>query len=663
MTPGRQRTFVRLVAAFLLAGPAIAGDTPKDAGQVPDIYAVDLQSLLNMKVIKVSKFSENLSDAPGVVSVVTKDELRRFAGMTLSEILDRVAGLAVTGASFTDRSIVAVRGDQTQINGGHVLYLINGRPTREILEGGLIGDFLESFPVNILERIEVIRGPGSVLYGSNAFSGVVNLITQKAENNGIVATALGGPGNAVATSAQASIKSGDLGIVAAAQFHQNPTWFTPVFTPYGLQGNVAIPDRGVGAYLGLNYKGLSFMSSYTQWTTGYLEGLSGVGEWKRNFADLGYSVKATKDWDMSFNLTYTRATLNAENYIPFITRLSQDFVIEWTNVLRLGDATRVTFGSLYNYIQGREIFYATNPGTTLSDGSRSAGAFYAQIDHELSATVKLIGGFQANKIGAIKLDVVPRVGAIWSPDSHISLKVLYSGAFRAPSLNETLLHYVPPPSIGGPSLLGNPNLLPEKVATTDVALNFHGNRVQGEIGYFHSKHTNDIVLANATTAGVYENLGRVTFDGVELEGKYYLRRNLFLTASAMYEANEDGNGNKNVTPLANYGAKGGVSYESSNGITLGMFDIYQGPLPAIYSADALNPKPGAYNLLTCNLRVELAKLLHSPAWGGLALVAHGENLANTPVWIPDWKDVPGDSIFANRGRTVYAGIEFALKKD
>ena len=144
----------------------LAEDPPEDAAPAKDLYSMDLASLLNMKVTTASKFSENLADAPGVMEVVTKDELRRFGGMTLGEILDRVPGLSTTTASFTDRSMVAARGDQTQINGGHILFLINGRPTREVLEGGIISDLLESFPVNILERIEVILGPGSVLYGS-----------------------------------------------------------------------------------------------------------------------------------------------------------------------------------------------------------------------------------------------------------------------------------------------------------------------------------------------------------------------------------------------------------------------------------------------------------------------------------------------------------------
>jgi len=145
---------------------------------------LDLESLLNVKVITASKFDQSMSRAPGIVSVVSHDELENFGGTTLQEILERVPGLSGTTAYFTDRSLIAARGDQTKINGGHLLILINGRPSREILEGGLVSDLLQAFPIRALDRIEVVKGPGSVLYGSNAFSAVVNLITLKPDRNG-----------------------------------------------------------------------------------------------------------------------------------------------------------------------------------------------------------------------------------------------------------------------------------------------------------------------------------------------------------------------------------------------------------------------------------------------------------------------------------------------
>ena len=109
-------------------------------------------------------------------------------------------GLTVSSQYFTDRSLIAARGDQTGTTGGHILFLINGRPTREVMEGGIISDLLESFPVAALDHIEIIEGPGSVLYGSNAFAAVINLITLKAVKNEGSAEALGGAGGALSSS-------------------------------------------------------------------------------------------------------------------------------------------------------------------------------------------------------------------------------------------------------------------------------------------------------------------------------------------------------------------------------------------------------------------------------------------------------------------------------
>jgi outer membrane receptor for ferrienterochelin and colicin len=203
-----------LFFVFASATPAQqAAQTTGGTGAGADVTSMDIEALMNIDVTTASRFADKLSDAPSIMSVVTSDELRRFGGMTLGEILQRVTGLTGTSQYFTDRSMVAARGDQTKTAGGHILFLINGRPTREVQEGGIISDLLESFPVEIIDRIEVIRGPGSVLYGTNAFSAVINLITRKAKNNQAAADALGGAKGAVDSSAQLMYKRGDLSAV------------------------------------------------------------------------------------------------------------------------------------------------------------------------------------------------------------------------------------------------------------------------------------------------------------------------------------------------------------------------------------------------------------------------------------------------------------------
>ena len=656
-----------LFFALYLSGRAtaqVALPAPPSAGG-RDLGALDLESLLSTKVITASKFSENLADAPGIISVISQDELRRFGGMTLQEVLQRVPGLSLTSAYFTDRSLVAARGDQTKINGGHILFLINGRPTREVLEGGLISDLLEAFPVNALEKIEVIKGPGSVLYGSNAFSAVVNLITKKAETNGLAISGFGGEKGAKGNAAQVMIKRGDFSLFGAGQFHQKPTWNTSYRLPVSLIGDPLAPpvplvqpmsleDRGDGAYLGANYKNLAFMSSFTEWhAPSFVRGSIASNKWRRGFADLGYTLKPTGDWDMSFNATYTRNTFDNFGY-PSIGRDSQELVLEWTNSVTLNSRNRLTFGSLFNHIEGQETYFGIDPPIQISDGSRPGGAFYAQWDHQLVDTMKLVGGFQFNKIDGTSVNVVPRVGAIWNPTSHVGVKALYSGAFRAPSINETTLNH--------PGLQGTPGLRPEKVGTLDLSVSYQANRFQGALTYFHSRQTDSIIIDTRPIRWVYLNLGEATFQGFELEGKYYLRKSLFLTGSASYQANQDGKGNHNITPIPNFGAKAGLSYRAENGLTLSIFDNYQGSING-FTNTTVNPAPSAYHLLSSHVRYDLSRYLGSKDKGGIALFAHAENLADRQVWLPDWGNNSGDTMPVNRGRTVYFGIEFALGKE
>lgn len=650
-----------------LAGP-LAGQVSSQAapsGGGKDLGALDLESLLSTKVITASKFSENLADAPGVISVISQDELRRFGGTTLQEVLQRVPGLSITSAYFTDRSLVAARGDQTKINGGHILFLINGRPTREVLEGGLITDLLEAFPVNALEKIEIVKGPGSVLYGSNAFSAVVNLITKKAEGNGLTVSGFGGPQGVAGNSGQVMLKHGDFSLFGAGQFHQMPSWNTNYALPTSLIGdpvapvvplvqNLRLDDRSDGAYLGATYKNLTFMSSFTEsHAPSFVRGSIASNKWRRGFADLGYTVKATDAWDMSFNATYTRNTFDNFGY-PDIGRDSQELVLEWTNTIAFNNWDRLTFGALLDHAEGQETYFGIDPPVQISNGSRPGGAAYAQWDHQLTDTVKLVGGFQVNKIDEIRLNVVPRVGAVWNPTSHVGVKALYGGAFRAPSINETMLNH--------PGLAGNPNLKPEKVGTLDLSVSYQANRFQGALTYFRSRQTDSIVVDTTPVRWKYANLGEATFQGFELEGNYYFRKSFFLTGSASYQANHDGNGISNITPVPNVGVKGGLSYRAENGLTVSMFDNYQGVLRG-FTDPTVNPGPTAYHMLSSNIRYDLSRYLGSRDRGGVALFAHAENLANYQVWLPDWGNNSGDTMPVNRGRTVYFGVEFSLGRE
>jgi len=624
-----------------------------------DLAAQELQSLMDVKVITASKFPEKMADAPGIMTVVRQDELRRFGAITLREVLERVAGLTGGSTYFTDRSVIAVGGDQARIDGGHILFLINGRPTREILQGGIISDLLEAFPISVLERIEVIRGPGSVLYGSNAFSGVVNLITKKAEGTSLAITGMGAGQGAGAGSGLVTFERGDLSMVGGGQFHQRPDWSTPYYSRNFMTGLVSkeaikIQDHGAGAYLGVNYKGLRLMSTFTQWKNStFVLGTVGETLWRRGFADVGYDLKARDGWDMSFNLTYTRNKLYSAAF-PEIDRDSHEVLLEWTNSVTLSRRDRVTFGTLLNHQSGREMVWVLNPNLVISKGSRPGGALYAQVDHQLFDTVKLIGGFQANKIGDLAWKAVPRGGVIWSPTAHVAVKALYSEAFRAPSLNESFLNH--------PGLHGDRNLDPETVGTVDLSVSYQGNRVYGSVSYYHSSQ-DDIIIVPApdpvTGLRTYTNSGKATFQGGVVEGKYYFTKNVFAMGSIMHQTNSDDLGRRNNTPVANWGARGGLSYEAANGFSVSAFHTYHGSSP--FGASGQNPPPRAYHLPSARVRFDLSRYLRADAKTGWALFAYGDNLANRQVWMPEWGGNSGDSMPVFRGRTVYFGLEMTLR--
>ena len=618
---------------------------------------IDLESLLDTKVTTASKFQEKLSDAAGVVTVVTQDELKRFGGTTLLEVLERVPGLNVSSTFLADSSLVAVRGDQTRANAGHILILINGRPVREILEGGVSSDILQSFPINTLERIEVVKGPGSVLYGSDAFSGVINLITKKAEGKDFRVSAAGGAAGEGAVTEDLMYQQGALSIVEGGESHKWPRWD---ITDRALAAsgsvtaqNAVLRDDGTGGYMGINYKGLSFMSSYTaQEAPSFVRGIVGDTRLKRGSGDLGYAVQASSKWKMTFNGTYSRSVMDAPDY-PTIHRDSYEGDLEWTNFITLSENDRLTFGAVYNHIDGLETFFGVTPNLIDAKGERNSGEGYVQLEHKLSAKLKLIGGVQANKIGKIAMNAVPRGGVIWNPSSHVTAKVLYGGAYNAPSLDETLLNH--------PGLKGNPDLTPEKVGTFDAQVSYQSNLFEASIDYFYSRQTDLIIQNGAVFPAVYYNDPvPLHFQGGEAEGKYYMTRNWFLLGSFLYVNNDSGTGAKDLSPSPSFVNKGGMGYMSLSGVAFSAFDAYQSQIDGFTAA--LNPGASSFHSVSAHARYDLSKRWLKNDARGFALFVNADDLTNTPVWLPALGSGTANTIPVNRGRTVLFGVEVWQKQ-
>jgi len=137
-----------------------------------------------------------------------------------------------------------------------------------------------------------------------------------------------------------------------------------------------------------------------------------------------------------------------------------------------------------------------------------------QHEHRLTADLKGDWGVQANKIGSLALNVVPRGGLLWNPVARFSMKALYAARSALP---------VSTKRADSPRAAGEPQSGPEKVGTLDLQASYQSNRAQVSVDYFHSRETQLIFQDGSVRPALYYNLGApATFQGIDSEGKYYV---------------------------------------------------------------------------------------------------------------------------------------------
>lgn len=248
--------------------------------------------------------------------------------------------------------------------------------------------------------------------------------------------------------------------------------------------------------------------------------------------------------------------------------------------------------------------------------------------------------------------MVPRTAIIWNPSKHLSFKALYSEAYRTPSIIEL--------SLDQPFRQGNSNLQPETVGTFDLGVNYRNDKFEIGVNYFHSKLNDIISLDHSSDIPTYQNLGETIFNGGEMETRYYFTRELFFTASALYQTNENDSGEEDVSSTANFLAKAGVSYSWNKGISLGVFNCYQGALDDSYQATINNSPIESFNLLSAHGSFNINKLLLPKLKQQMSLFIHADNLLDKEIWTFTKAGQQNSSVPFNQGRIVYAGFVFKL---
>src|SRR3954454_12828124 len=180
MGPGRIRLFVVVVWAVAVApSPARAADPDDSVAGVGDLD-LDLKTLLEppADVWAATKTTQSRDDAPAVVTTVTRDQIPAWGYRSLAEVLSNLLGFYVVDDHVSPNLAVRGMSGGLYADSSIVKILIDGHPVAFQSSGG-VGLGPELIPLSAIERIEIIRGPASALYGADAFLGVISIKTRR----------------------------------------------------------------------------------------------------------------------------------------------------------------------------------------------------------------------------------------------------------------------------------------------------------------------------------------------------------------------------------------------------------------------------------------------------------------------------------------------------
>lgn len=167
------------MGAGSFAAEAIAGSPEKGADDLAALRALSLEDLLNTEVTSLNRRSESLRESPGAVFVIGNDEIRRSGARSISEVLRLAPGISVASMD-ANKWAISSRGFNNRFTDS-LLVLVDGRSVYTPNFSGVYWDQVR-YPLEDIERIEVIRGPGGSVWGANAVNGVINIITKSSND-------------------------------------------------------------------------------------------------------------------------------------------------------------------------------------------------------------------------------------------------------------------------------------------------------------------------------------------------------------------------------------------------------------------------------------------------------------------------------------------------
>ncbi len=544
LTVTRQIICTLLVFCFVSGfSQARANQKARDLADFEALLTLPLEELAALKVTVSSLEPESIVETPAIIS---RYEARKMASLglrTLQDMLAFIPGITVQDHLF-GQPFVSMRGIYEGFN-QKVLFLLDDTPyfMPSHSDVPILG-----IPIEAIDHIEVIRGPGAVYYGTNATAGVIKVVTRKDRENSAVVRA--GENRYVNGGAYLDSGARSWGRLNAALELQRDDGYRATYPAFN-DGNASFAQgdidkkRETSSAL-MNYRYKDFKAQAHVFETLY----TGIAEPRQvqNFNELtykGYLLGLRNDWKgertslslyTDYNNFYPRFEIdnffsdNGPGSVVFNNGSRGGFRFpdngrknyRWRSGLAAGYRPRKPVRLLLGLEHERrssedyEVFDGHSGGATGSvyeSFNLSESSLYGEVDFRPGAQWRFLLGGRYTDNSITGSDAVPRLSAIYQVDDRQSLKLLYSVGFNAPSFTQ-LKADIPP------FVTGNTNLKPEKVASLDLAYTY----ARGDLLFVANiwkMHADDFIM-NEVVNGIKSFFNAETFsrEGVELDLQY-----------------------------------------------------------------------------------------------------------------------------------------------
>ncbi|AOY02418.1 TonB-dependent receptor domain-containing protein [Jeongeupia sp. USM3] len=553
--PFKSSPMLAVVSALFAAAPAMAAET---------------ETQLESVVVTAAGYEQKIKEAPASISVITREQLESQPFTSLSDAVRHVEGVSVVGPDPNETDI-SIRG----MPGEYTLILVDGKRqnTRETMNRGTGGvQPYQIPPMEAIERIEVVRGPMSSLYGSDAMGGVINIITRKVPkawkgsvtaggvlqedsnygNTGEGSFWLGGP-----------LKDDLLGLQVYGSYSNRGE--DDIYYPNSMtSGANGTRNQNYGAKLTLApSKDQEFILeagrnelTYTD-TPG--ESIAANAPSAKNEHDrTNWALTHNGRWgwgattvalyqEIARQITTTGGVESASK--PEITNTVLDGLVTLpfdTNILKLG--------AQYNHNKlesiSRESVVAGHAVSPDSVTNR-VWALFAEDEYFVTEKLSLTGGLRLDNDERYGSHWTPRLYAVYKVTDTITVRGGAASGFKAPTLRQTTAGYCMT-SGGGTqkrgSLCGNPDLEPETSVTEEIGIRYDApNGTNASLTLFNNDFKNKVVsydtgvpdpFNRALTIYKYDNIDKVNIRGAELGGAMPFAKDWKVSANYTYTKSE-----------------------------------------------------------------------------------------------------------------------------